>query len=109
MSELSPWLSLAGVIITALIAWWAKRTPERRDREQVMHDDMAHLVARVESLEQSNSAQWTTIQELRSRVDSLWTSLGKLKGYVRELEDLVRQLTGRPHKRPPEIEEIFNH
>ena len=109
MSELSPWLSLVGVVLAALIAWWTKRTPERKDQHQVMRDDMAYLVTRIEYLEKSSVEQWTTIQELRGRVDSLWTSLGKLKGYVRELEDMIRDLTGKPHRRPPDIDEIFNH
>lgn len=109
IAELGPWLSLAGVIGAALIAWWTKRTPERQDTSAVMRDDMDRLVNRIESLEQSNATQWATIQELRGRVDSLWSLLGRLKGYVRSLEDKIRDLTGAPHQRPPDIEDIFNH
>lgn len=101
-------LTFAAPVLVGLITWWAKKTPEKADPSQVMNDAYSRLADRVGQLEDSNAKQWGVIQELRGKVDSLWSKLRRTVSYALDLEERITDLTGERHPRPPGLDEILD-
>lgn len=101
-------LTFAAPVLVGLITWWAKKTPEKVDPSTVMSEAYSKLADRVEQLEDSNAKQWGVIQELRGKVDSLWSRLRRVTAYALDLEERITEATGEPLERPPGLDEILN-
>lgn len=106
--NLGPILTFLGVIGTALIAVWTKRTPEKRDPGTVMGESFQTLAKRLADVEEDSASQWDEIRQLRRKVDSLSSRLRRLIEYALRLEARVTELTGEPHQRPDDLADIFD-
>lgn len=93
--------------IVAIVVALVNLRPKKSDPAQIMHDELERMTTRIKSLEESSSEQWAVIDDLRKKVGRLYDFLGKLKDYVRDLEEKLREVTGAPHERPKEIDDIF--
>ncbi|WP_269929092.1 hypothetical protein [Kocuria massiliensis] len=113
MDNLGPYLVTA---LSAIVVAWIGLRPKKADPDQLLRDDLTRMRAEIKEqseqikmLKTASDDQWTVIQELRGKIDSLWTRLRRVIDYARELEAKLVVLTGEPHDRPHEVDEIFEH
>lgn len=118
MDSLAPYL-IPGVV--AIIVAWLGLKPKKTDPDQLLRDDLkymgervdqqrkisADLEAQVKELKRDRDDQKQEILSLKDKVDDLWSRMRKVVDYARTLEHRIAGLTGRPHERPSELEEIF--
>ncbi|MCT1366632.1 ATG16 family protein [Rothia sp. p3-SID1597] len=105
---IGPVLTFGAAIFGGLITWLVKKTPEKADPSQIMSEAYSRLADRVEQLEDSNAKQWGVIEELQSKVNSLWSKLRRTVAYALDLEERIVEITGEPHERPPGLDEILD-
>ncbi|WP_443095022.1 hypothetical protein [Rothia koreensis] len=118
MSEYAPYI-IPGVV--AIIVAWLGLKPKKTDPDQLLRDDLKYmgerveqqrkisesLEAQVDELRRDRDAQKHEIFSLKNKVDDLWSRMRKVVDYARVLENRITGLTGVPHERPSELDEIF--
>lgn len=102
-----PLFTAIGGILVALIAILAKRTPEKKDSNEVMQSSINLLSARIDALEKSNKALWDDVEQLRKRVSYLWQALETAKSYIRFLEERIEELVGSKPDRPDDVDRFM--
>lgn len=96
-----------GAVVVALIAILTKRTPERRNAEESLQENINLLLKRVEALETSNEKLWKDVEGLRDRVSVLWRMLETARSYIRWLEEHIFGLSGERPERPRDVEQLM--
>lgn len=118
MSDYAPYL-IPGVV--AIIVAWIGLKPKKADPDQLLRDDLKYmgervdqqrkisesLEAQVDELRRDRDSQKQEIFSLKNKVDDLWSRMRRVVDYARTLEDRISGLTGEPHERPVELDEIF--
>lgn len=118
MSDYAPYL-IPGVV--AIIVAWLGLKPKKSDPDQLLRDDLKYMGERVEQqrklsesleaqvseLRRDRDSQKQEIFSLKNKVDDLWSRMRKVVDYARTLENRISGLTGKPHERPSELDEIF--
>lgn len=112
--EWGPILPFVGLVVGGVIAYFTKRTPEKRSVTDQQDSQLRLMMDRVDRLDASNASlrteqekQWGVIKDLQKKVNGLMALIETLKQYVLTLERLVAKHSGKPHVRPDDIEDIF--
>lgn len=101
-------LSFFGIVVAGLLAIWAKRTPEGKDRAEAMAGQVNTLVDSVIEQGRQLKEQGEEIRRLNNEVNRLGYSLAAAANHILKLEGHIDRGGLPPVERPAAVEKLFN-
>lgn len=100
-------LSFLGVLVAGLLAILAKRTPEGKDRSELMAGQVNNLVDAVAEQGRQLKDQGEEIRRLNTEINRLGSRLAVATNHILKLEGHIDRAGLPPVARPEAIEKLF--